>query len=399
MSHTPDNFKSREFLTQHIADTLAFYEPNIDDEHGGFYQNFSDNGEVFDKQTRHLVSSTRFVFNYARAYQTFNDEKYLNRVKSGIEFIRKHHFVEQTGGYNWLLSVEQGNATVLDDTNHCYGFAFVILAYSWAYRVGVTEAREYLNDTFQTMETHFWDAKAGLYKDQHNNDFTKCDPYRGQNANMHTCEALIAAYEATQDELFLNRALTLADNMVNRQANLMGGLIWEHYDINWQVDLEYNKDDPKNLFRPWGFQPGHQTEWSKLLMFLNKHKPQTWLVERAKALFDNSIDVAWDKQHGGICYGFAPDKSICDDDKYFWVQAETLCCAAYLYETTGDEKYQQWYDKIWQYSWQHLVDHQYGAWFRILTVDNKKIDTMKSPIGKTDYHTMGACFDVLALLK
>ena len=151
MSHTPDNFKSREFLTQHIADTLAFYEPNIDDEYGGFYQNFSDNGEVFDKQTRHLVSSTRFVFNYARAYQTFNDEKYLNRVKSGIEFIRKHHFVEQTGGYNWLLSVEQGNASVLDDTNHCYGFAFVILAYSWAYRVGVTEAREYLNDTFQTI--------------------------------------------------------------------------------------------------------------------------------------------------------------------------------------------------------------------------------------------------------
>ena len=32
-------------------------------------------------------------------------------------------------------------------------------------------------------------------------------------------------------------------------------------------------------------------------------------------------------------------------------------------------------------------------------LDNKKIDTMKSPIGKTDYHTMGACFDVLALLK
>ena len=117
MKSTPDNFKSREFLTQHISDTLAFYEPNIDDEHGGFYQNFSDNGEVFDKHTRHLVSSTRFVFNYARAYQTFNVERYLNRVKSGIEFIRKHHLVEQTGGYNWLLKVESNAAATFAEVN------------------------------------------------------------------------------------------------------------------------------------------------------------------------------------------------------------------------------------------------------------------------------------------
>ena len=76
-----------------------------------------------------------------------------------------------------------------------------------------------------------------------------------------------------------------------------------------------------------------------------------------------------------------------------------MSCAAYLYQATHDEKYQQWYEKIWQYSWQHMIDHQYGAWFRILTQDNQKIDDQKSPIGKTDYHTMGACFDILELIE
>lgn len=397
MTTTQPNFSSPAFIKQHIADTLAFYEANVDDPHGGFYQNFSDNGDVFDPQTRHLVSSTRFVFNYARAYLTFKEDKYLARVKSGIAFIRQAHFNPHTQGYNWLLNVNEGQVKVLDDTNHCYGFAFVILAYSWALRVGVTEAHDYLADTFDTMERYFWDEQAGLYKDQYNGDFSVCDPYRGQNANMHTCEALIAAYEATHNKRYLDRAMLLANNMVNRQAALMGGLIWEHYDQQWQPDLEYNKHDPKNLFRPWGFQPGHQTEWAKLLMFLAKHQPQPWLVKRAQALFDAALNAAWDDKHGGICYGFAPDMSVCDGEKYFWVQAETISCAAYLYQATGDEKYQQWYDKIWQYSWQHMVDHQYGAWFRILTQDNQKIDDQKSPIGKTDYHTMGACFDVLAL--
>ena len=399
MNSAHPNFNSPQFLRGHIADTLNFYEPNVDDPHGGFYQNFLDNGEVYDKSTRHLVSSTRFVFNYARAYQEFGDSKYLQRVKSGIEFIRRAHYIEATGGYNWLIEVQDGAVTAKDQTNHCYGFAFVILAYSWALRAGIEQAREYLNDTWQTMEKYFWDAEAGLYKDQCTADFSQCDNYRGQNANMHTCEALIAAFEASGERRYLDRAITLADKMTNQQAALMGGLIWEHYDLNWQVDLEYNKDDPKNLFRPWGFQPGHQTEWAKLLMFIAKHDPQPWLIERAKSLFDRSMAAAWDEENGGICYGFAPDMSICDDDKYFWVQAESLCCAAYLHHHTGEAVYLQWYDKIWQYAWEHMIDHQYGAWFRILTHDNQKIDELKSPIGKTDYHTMGACFDVLDLVR
>ena len=57
--------------------------------------------------------------------------------------------------------------------------------------------------------------------------------------------------------------------------------------------------------------------------------------------------------------------------------------------------YWGWYNRIWEYSWNHMVDHEYGAWFRILDSDNNKYDNLKSPVGKTDYHTMGACYEVL----
>jgi mannose/cellobiose epimerase-like protein (N-acyl-D-glucosamine 2-epimerase family) len=89
---------------------------------------------------------------------------------------------------------------------------------------------------------------------------------------------------------------------------------------------------------------------------------------------------------------------VCDDDKYFWVQAETLAAAALLAARTGEAAYWSRYDLLWAYCWEHFVDHRHGAWYRILTRDNRKYSDEKSPAGKVDYHTMGACWEVLNVL-
>lgn len=390
MNTTP-NFTSREFLEQHIRRTLNFYQPNVFDHSGGFFQHFRDDGSVYDASTRHLVSSTRFVFNYAMADLHFADKDYKDWIQHGLRYLENTHFQPESGGYAWLLEGDK----VTDATNHCYGLAFVIVAASTAILAGVEEGRETLERAWQLMEQHFWDAEYGLYRDEANADFSIVAPYRGQNANMHSCEAMLWAYEATGEAHFLNRAAQLADNITRRQAAKANGLVWEHYDTSWEVDWDYNLDNPKHLFRPWGFQPGHQTEWAKLLLILNRHAPQDWYIPRARELFDGALDKAWDHENSGICYGFAPDGNICDGDKYFWVQAESFAAAALLAEATGEQVYRDWYQRIWDYSWQHMVDHQYGAWYRILTQNNQKYDDLKSPAGKTDYHTMGACYEVL----
>ncbi len=63
-----------------------------------------------------------------------------------------------------------------------------------------------------------------------------------------------------------------------------------------------------------------------------------------------------------------------------------------------EPRYWDWYDAIWDYSWRHFVDHQHGAWYRILRADNAKLSAEKSPAGKVDYHTMGACYEVLNVI-
>ena len=383
-------FSDRRFLEDHICRILAFYEPSVVDPAGGFFQNFRDDGSVFDARRRHLVSSTRFVFNYAMAGRYFGRADYLDRAQSGLDFLERRHR-QASGGYAWLLDGE----TVVDATNHCYGLAFVMIAGATALLAGLERGRASLDAAWQLLERHFWDAAQGLYKDEASSDFAVISPYRGQNANMHACEALIWAYEATADARFLERAAEIADNITRRQAALAGGLVWEHYHADWSVDWDYNRDDPKHLFRPWGFQAGHQTEWAKLLLILSRHAPEVWHLPTARGLFDRAVEAAWDAEYGGLCYGFDPQGRICDGDKYFWVQVESLAAAKLLELASGERRYGEWYQRLWQYSWDHMIDHEYGAWYRILTRDNQKYDDHKSPLGKTDYHTMGACYEVL----
>ncbi|MEE7545637.1 AGE family epimerase/isomerase [Xanthomonas sp. Kuri4-1] len=390
---TPD-FRSAAFLRAHIADTMAFYHPRAIDPAGGFFQYFRDDGSIYDRGHRHLVSSTRFVFDYAMAYREFGDPEYLQAVRHGLAYLRDVHRNPNTGGYAWTLR----DGVVEDDMNHCYGVAFVLLAYACGLKAGLEEARAWMDETWQLLERHFWEPEYGLYKDEADAAF-RFTGYRGQNANMHMCEAMIAAYEASGEPRYLERAQVLADHMTRRQAAKAGGLVWEHYDRHWNIDWDYNRDNPKHLFRPWGFQPGHQTEWAKLLMLIDRYAPADWLLPTARHLFDTAVARAWDAERGGLCYGFDPEGRVCDDDKYFWVQAESLATAALLAERSGDPVYWQWYERLWDYAWTHFVDHRYGAWYRILDADNRKYSDEKSPAGKTDYHTMGACHEVLNVVR
>jgi len=151
---TQPDFRSKAFLMQHARDIYNFYESRAVDSAGGFFQHFRDDGSVYDATTRHLVSSTRFVFNYAVWQQLFADDSLKVQVQHGFDYLCDVHHQKETGGYAWLLDGEG----VADGTNHCYGLAFVILACSWAHRAGVAGAQEQLAQTYELMEERFWES-------------------------------------------------------------------------------------------------------------------------------------------------------------------------------------------------------------------------------------------------
>lgn len=383
------NFQSRQFLEQHVVSTLQFYEPRALDPHGGFFHYFLDDGTVYNRTHRHLVSATRFVFNGAMAQRHTKREAVKDWARHGLAHLEA--FRRPDGLYAWTLNHGQ----IEDATVMAYGQAFVLLAQAHGFSVGCA-SRADVSQAFERMNDAFFKAADQAYADEITPAGTLLD-YRGQNANMHMCEACLAAYEFTGEPHYLGRAELLIERFVFDLAKQSDDLVWEHYRADWSIDWDYNKDNPGNIFKPWGFQTGHQTEWAKLLMIANQYLPQRRWVDRALALQQAAFRHGWDTQNGGLIYGFSPEKTPCDTDKYFWVQAESFASAWRLWRHTGEPEFLQQYQNLWRWSWQHMVDHVHGAWFRILSADGSKLENTKSPAGKVDYHTLGACWDVLTV--
>jgi mannose/cellobiose epimerase-like protein (N-acyl-D-glucosamine 2-epimerase family) len=385
-------FDSLAFLQSHVDDTLRFYEPTALDADGGFFHYFKDDGSVYNRSHRHLVSATRFVFNWAQAHHHTGRAPYRDWAAHAFEHLQR--FVIAQGPAKGLHAWTLQDGQIEDATAFAYGQAFVLLARAHAHRVGLCSAADVAR-AFDAMGDAFWREADGAYADEITPGGTLID-YRGQNANMHMCEACLAAFEFTGEARYLQRAQALIERFAFQLADQAGGLVWEHYRPDWALDWDYNKDNPGNIFKPWGFQTGHQTEWAKLLLIAHGCAPDARYVERAAQLHRSAYQHGWDSTHGGLIYGFDPEHKPCDSDKYFWVQAESFASAWRLWRATGDELFVQHYRDTWAWSWQHLVDHQYGAWFRIVAADGAKLEDTKSPAGKTDYHTMGACWDVMA---
>ncbi|HET9646090.1 MAG TPA: AGE family epimerase/isomerase [Burkholderiaceae bacterium] len=410
----PD-FRAPEFLRAHVLQTMSFYDGRCIDPTGGFFHAYLDDGTVYDRRTRHLVSSTRFVIVHAWAARHFPEHErsreWRDAARHGMAFLREAHHDLATGGYAWVLNWDAGRKTVVDSTNRCYGLAFVLLAHAEALRAGIEEARQGIADAFELMERRFWLQGQGLYADEAGADW-KLTSHRGQNANMHACEAMLSAYEATGETRYRDRAAVLANSVTVRLAAHRRGLISEHYREDWTPDWDYAREsDNADIFRPWGYQTGHHTEWAKLLTALERSLPEhpqnEDLVHRARELFAAGVNHGWDRHHEGLAYAFAPDPNpahegrfvVSDGRKFHWVHAETFAAAAVLAERTIEGGYWDWYDRVWEFAWEHFVDHRHGAWFCMLSANNKKISDKKSPPCKTDYHTMGACYEVLAALE
>ncbi|GMI32915.1 hypothetical protein TrRE_jg1254 [Triparma retinervis] len=293
---------------------MSFYDPICFDPSGGFHNQILDDGTLYDPDIKHVVGTCRFTVNFALCARLlgFGDkgrEHFLEMAKHGINFLTEHHWDPTSAGFNWVLkrqvSGDVVNFVVDDGEKWGYAVAFGLLACANAKLAGVEGMDEALERALSCVET-FKDGSTGLFLDSFNSTMTVKSNYRGQNSNMHMCEALIAAFEATGERKHLNAAAAIAKKLT---VELSAGCGWvnEHYDEDWVPDPEKNKDaDPSSeeyIFRPPGFQPGHSMEWAKLLVLLDSHSSGQygWMLETAKGLFRETVKCGWHDK-GGLVY-------------------------------------------------------------------------------------------------
>ncbi len=372
----------RAWLLDQARGLFAFFQTASVNPEGGFFS--LDRWGKPMAGLRHLHETTRMVHCYAMAHQ-LGLPGAAGLVDHGMRYLWDAHRDRQKGGYFWSLNDEGA----VDDSKQAYGHAFVLLAASSAKVVGHPGADRLLADVTDILFSRFWIAEHGAVVDGLARDWTPLSEYRGQNANMHLTEALMAAYEATCEGEYLARATQIADLLINRHARACGWRVAEHFTADWQVDRAYAGDP---MFRPAGTTPGHALEWARLLTQLwhLTKKAHPWMWEAARALFLQTCDIGWDAARGGFYYTLDWDNAPDRADRYWWPCAEGIAAAASLRASGGDAAFEDWYRRIWAFTNAHLIDHEAGSWHPELDSDMRPVSTVFT--GKPDlYHAVQAC--------
>ena len=78
------SYRDPAFLRDHIKSIIAFYHPTcIDDEFGGYINQLRDDGSIYDRNTKHLVGTCRFIYNLGL------DQRNLSRDPNPMKIMNK----------------------------------------------------------------------------------------------------------------------------------------------------------------------------------------------------------------------------------------------------------------------------------------------------------------------
>lgn len=377
-----DDPHHRAWLKAQADRQLKFFSASLQGAGPGFHT-LDAAGRPLPDATQELHTTTRLIHSYALA-QIAGHDGAGRIVDHGMAYLQSHHRDADHGGYLWALNGDD----ISDDRKLAYGHIFVLLAASSAKMAGHPDAGALIADVTKILDQYYWEEGPGLFADEWNRDWTPFSSYRGMNANMHGVEALLTAYEATGQDIFLSRAGRILDFFTATIAPKEGWRLPEHYTENWAIDRAYSGNP---MFRPAGTTPGHSFELGRLLLQYWDliGRPEGDMPIRARCLIEQALQDAW-RIDGGFSYTLKFDGSTAIPSRFWWPVTEAIGAMAALIKLDRRDADEIWYRRLWTFASAHYVDHARGGWFPEIDETGQPTGTIFA--GKPDiYHSIQAC--------
>lgn len=379
---------SHQLWLQNQAESqFAFFEKSSINLAGGFYSLDDDGLPMLQSDggfgPREIHVTTRMVHSFAIA-QMMGRPGAARMIDHGMAFLMDGHRDSKHGGYLSDVAADGSSS----GEKQAYGHAFVLLAASSAKAVGHPDGDRLLADISQVIRERFWEEKHGAIAEEFTRDWQPLSDYRGQNSNMHMVEALMGAFEVSGDNIYLEMAERIADMIIARHAAACNWRLPEHFSQDWALDRDYDGDP---VFRPAGTTPGHWLEWARLLvqLWVLGGRKQNWMCDAAKKLFSKAVSEGWNSRDGGFYYTLNWDGEPSVPDRYWWPCCEGIAAAHFLTALTGDQFYEAWYRRLWNFAKGHFIDGPRGGWYP--QIDGDGLPSSDPFFGKVDiYHSLQA---------
>lgn len=377
-------------LSEAKDNILPFWMDLKDEEFGSYYGVIDRDLNLNQKGDKGGIATARILWSFAAAYNTFEDDIYLEHSHHAYEFLINKVIDKQYGGLFWMMSYD---GKVVDDRKHVYAQSFGIYALAEYYKASRNEdALEQAYQLFNLIENQGYNHKYQVYGEEYTKDWkpqgNEMLSENGVQADittntlLHILEAYSNLYQVTQNEKVGQRLKALVDIFINKVWNKRTNHMRIFFDYKWNeiIDLQ---------------SFGHDIE-------------ATWLVDDAlrllglednieysgfvKSIADRIRKVAVEK-NGSLMY--ENSEGSINRERVWWSQAEAIVGFINMYNRTNHKSYLIVAQELWEYTKTYIIDDREGGeWHAVLDEFGKPLyDPIVEP-WKTPYHNLRACLEV-----
>jgi N-acylglucosamine 2-epimerase len=363
-----------------LEDVLPFWlEHCIDREHGGFLFCLDRDGSLLDTD-KGMWQHGRFVWLLstlvAEGVGTPEQRKrWLETAEHGLRFIRKHGFDED--GRAFFQLTRDGRPLrkrryVFTETFHTVALA------AYARATGDQESRDQASRLFDLLLRYL--ETPGLLPPKVN---PAVRPMRGLVVPMILIVTAQVLREVEDDPARCDSVIDRCISEIER----------DFVSEEFHAVLETVSADGSFLdnFQGRMICPGHAIEAGWFILQEARHRGGDGrLVELGTRIVDWMLEWGWDREHGGILYyrdvRELPVSEYWHDMKFWWPHNEAMIATLMAYRATGERRYLDWHERVFDWAHEHFRDPEHGEWYGYLHRDGSVSSRLKGNIWKGPFH-------------
>ena len=385
---------------------LPFWINMVDEQNGGFYGEADFYGKINKTADKGGILNSRILWTFSSAFRLFKDYSYLEYAAHAQGFLFEAFLDKEYGGLYWLVD---HTGKPVNTRKQFYNLAFGIYALSEYYLAcGDPSSLKLAMDLFDILEKHSLDSAAGGYIEACTREWNTIDDLRlsakeincpkSMNTNLHVLEAYTTLARASKDprvcKSLENLVRITLDKIINKDSRFE-----LFFEMDWRSlskEISYGHDIEGSWLL---YEAATTVAVSRCLASVGDKVPgDESLISEVKntavAVAEACYVSAIDQENGGLI-GSCSEQGQMHNKKEWWPQAEAVVGFYNAYELSGEKKYLDAAESIWEYIKTNFTDGEHGEWHNELNLDNTPDKSMlKAGFWKCPYHNARACFEI-----
>lgn len=386
-----------ESLLSELENIMSYWMNHaVDNKNGGFYGTILSSGVPVKDANKGAILNGRILWSFSAAYNFNKNPEYLKAADRAFDYLSEFFIDKKNSGVYWELDY---TGKPVNTRKQAYALGFAIYGLSEYYKAsGNQKSLDLAQELFWTIEKHLLDKKDGGYIEALSENWEPLEDMRlslkdanepkSMNTHLHILEPYTNLYRYWKNPILADSIRKLVRIFLDKIIDNKTAHFNLFFDMDWKVKSSI-------------VSYGHDIEGSWLLYEAAEELGDHQLIEEVKAMALRMVDVTREEgadSDGSIFY--EREANFLDTDKHWWPQAEAMVGYVNAWQLTGNKKYMDEAEKVWNFIKLRIIDHEIGEWF--WKVDRKGepyISEEKAGFWKCPYHNTRSLIEVVTRLR